>query len=191
MSLGQPEGMLDPNDQRMQQVVYVGGNLWASVGTALQVEKNILDGAAYFVIKPAWKNGALQASVTHQGYVAITNNNLIYPATGVSENGNGAIVFTLTGPNHFPSAAYIPISLASGLASAVRLAAAGAAPDDGLTMYPPAFNGFAGRWGDYSAAVAVADDSVWIATEYISKKKRDALTNWSTFIGMLPLADGD
>jgi hypothetical protein len=34
----------------MQQVVYVGGNLRAAVGTALQVEKNILDGAAYFVI---------------------------------------------------------------------------------------------------------------------------------------------
>jgi hypothetical protein len=120
--------------------------------------------------------------VTHQGYVAITNNNLIYPAIGVSENGNGAIVFTLTGPNYFPSAAYIPISSASGLASAVRLAAAGAAPDDGFTMSPPAFNGFAGRWGDYSAAVAVADDSVWIATEYISKKKRDKLTNWSTLL---------
>jgi hypothetical protein len=190
-SLGQPEGNLDPNDQRMQQVVYAGGNLWTSLGTSVQVDKKILDGAAYFVIKPTWKNGALHASVTHQGYVATMNNNLIYPAIGVSENGNGAIVFTLTGPDYFPSAAYIPIALAKGLASAVRLAGAGAAPDDGFTMYPPAFNGFAGRWGDYSAAVAVADDSVWIATEYISKKKRDPSTNWSTFIGMLPLADGD
>jgi hypothetical protein len=190
-SLGQPEGELDPDDQRMQQVVYAGGNLWSSVGTAVQVGKNILDGAAYFVIKPSWKNGALHASVTHQGYVATTNNNLIYPAVGVSDNGNGAIVFTLTGPDYFPSAAYIPITLANGPASAVRLAGAGAAPDDGFTMYPPAFDGFAGRWGDYSAAVAVADDSVWIATEYISKKKRDHFTNWGTFIGVLPLPDGD
>jgi hypothetical protein len=39
--------------------------------------------------------------------------------------------------------------------------------------------------------VAVADDSVWIATEYISKKKRDKFTNWGTFIGVLPLPGGD
>ena len=66
----------------------------------------------------------------------------------------------------------------------------GAAPDDGFTEYPPFSNGV-GRWGDYSAAVAVVDDSVWMATEYISTKKRDQFTNWSTFIGMLPLADID
>jgi hypothetical protein len=189
-SLGQPEGKLDPDDQRMQQVVYASGNLWSSVGTAVRVGENIVDAAAYFVLKPSWKNGALQASVTRQGYVA-TNNNLIYPAVGVSDNGNGAIVFTLIGPDYFPSAAYIPITLANGPASAVRLAGAGAEPDDGFTMYPPAFDGFAGRWGDYSAAVAVADDSVWIATEYISKKKRDHFTNWGTFIGVLPLPDGN
>jgi hypothetical protein len=189
-SLGQPEGELDPDDQRMQQLIYADGELWSSVGSAVQVGKKILDGVAYFIIKPAWTNGALHASVTRQGYVATTNDNLIYSAIGVSENGNGAMVFTLTGPDYFPSAAYIPITLASGLASAVRLAGAGAAPDDGFTMYPPFSNGV-GRWGDYSAAVAVSDDSVWIATEYISKKTRDHFTNWGTLIGVLPLPDGD
>jgi hypothetical protein len=190
-SLGQPEGKLDPDDQRMQQVVYAGGNLWSSVGAALQVGNNILDGAAYFIIKPSWKGGTLQASVTRQGYVATTNNNLIYPAIGVSDNGSGAMVFTLTGPDYFPSAAYVPITLASGTKRAIRLAGKGVAPDDGFTMYPPAFDGFAGRWGDYSAAVAVSEGSVWIATEYIGPKKRDKFANWGTFIGVLPLHDGD
>ncbi len=46
-SLGQPEGTLNPDDQRMQQVIYENGNLWSSVTTALQVGKNTLDGAAY------------------------------------------------------------------------------------------------------------------------------------------------
>jgi hypothetical protein len=190
MSLGQPEGNLDPDDQRMQQVVFAGGYLWSSVGTALRVGGKTLDGAAYFVIKPIWESDALHASVTHQGYVATGNNNLIYPAIGISDNGNGAMVFTLTGPRYFPSAAYIPITSGS-FASAVRLAAIGTAPDDGFTMYPPAFDGFAGRWGDYSAAVAVGDDAVWIATEYIGPKKRDKFTNWGTFIGKLPLPDSD
>src|ERR1039457_5968759 len=160
----------------MQQVVYENGNLWASVGTALQVGKNTLDGAAYFVIKPSWHNGALKASVALQGYVATANDNLIYPAIGVSEKGNGAMVFTLTGPDYFPSAAYIPIKLSGGVAADIRLAAAGGNPDDGFTCYPSG-GGPPGRWGDYSAAVAVGTDTVWIATEYISKKKRDQFTN--------------
>jgi hypothetical protein len=185
-SMGQPEGTLDPGDERMQQVVYADGHLWSSVGTALQVGGNTLDGAAYFVIKPLWPNGVLKASVTRQGYVASENNNLLYPAIGVSEMGNGAMVFTLTGPNYFPSAAYIPIRLSGGVAADIRLAAAGSKPDDGFTCYPSG-GGPPGRWGDYSAAVAVGTDTVWIATEYISKKKRDQFTNWGTFIGSLPL----
>ena len=184
-SMGQPEGTLDADDQRMQQVVYENGNLWASVGTALQVGANTVDGAAYFVIKPSWHKGALNASVVQQGYVATANDNLIYPAIGVSENGNGAMVFTLTGPDYFPSAAYIPITLSGVAADGIRLAAAGANPDDGFACYPPF--GPPGRWGDYSAAVAVGNDAVWIATEYISHKKRDKSTNWGTFIGSIPL----
>jgi len=101
------------------------------------------------------------------------------------------MVFTLTGPDYFPSAAYIPITLSSGVAaSGIRLAAAGTKPDDGFTCYPIGL-GPPGRWGDYSAAVAVGDDAVWIATEYIGPKKRDKYTNWGTFIGVLPLSDGD
>ena len=194
-SLGQLEGTLDAGDQRMQQVIYADGNLWSSVDTAIQVSGQTLDGAAYFVIRPSWSSGALRASVARQGYVAAANNNLLYPAVGVSDNGNGAIVFTLSGPNYFPSAAYIPISLASGIATnGIRLAAAGALPDDGFTEYAgtcPACTGPPGRWGDYSAAVGIGDDSIWLATEYISSKPRDQFTNWTTFIGVLPLPDGD
>lgn len=188
-SLGQPEGTLDPDDQRMQQVVYAGGHLWSSVGTALQVGQNILDGAAYFVLTPSWSSGVLKASVKRQGYVATANDYLLYPAIGVASNGNGAMVFTLTGPDYFPSAAYIPITLSSGTAADIRRAAAGRAPDDGFSCYPPF--GPPGRWGDYSAAVAVGDDDVWIATEYISNKPRDTFTNWGTFIGKVPLPDSD
>ena len=101
----------------------------------------------------------------------------------VTEGGNGAMVFTLTGPGYFPSAAYVPIST-SGTASAIRLAAKGVRPDDGFACYPPF--GPPCRWGDYSWAVT-ANNSVWIATEYIGPKVRDKFTNWGTFIGSLPL----
>ena len=182
-SVGQPESPLDPDDQRMQIVTFAGGSLWSSVGTAIQVGSDVVDGGAYFVIKPAWKNGVLHATVVKQGYVATKNNHLLYPAIGVTEGGNGAMVFTLTGPGYFPSAAYVPIST-SGTASAIRLAAKGVRPDDGFACYPPF--GPPCRWGDYSWAVT-ANNSVWIATEYIGPKVRDKFTNWGTFIGSLPL----
>ena len=79
------------------------------------------------------------------------------------------------------------VTLASGAASdGIRLAAAGAKPDDGFTCYSIG-GGPPGRWGDYSAAVAVGTDAIWIATEYISHKPRDFYTNWGTFIGSVPL----
>jgi hypothetical protein len=182
-SLGQPEGALDPDDERMQIVTYANGTLWSSLSTALQVGPDVLDGAAYFVIKPSWKNGALHASVVRQGYVATSGNHLLYPAIGVTESGAGAMVFTLTGPDYFPSASYVPIST-SGTARAIRLAGKGVLPEDGFSCYPSTL--VLCRWGDYSWAVT-ANGSVWIATEYIGPKKRDQFTNWGTFIGSLPL----
>jgi hypothetical protein len=181
-SLGQSESDLNADDQRMQIVTYANGTLWSSLSTAVQVGADVLDGAAYFVIKPAWKSNALHASVTKEGYVATTNNHLIYPAIGITESGIGAMVFTLTGPDYFPSAAYVPIDT-SGTATAIRLAAKGVLPEDGFTCYPPYGPC---RWGDYSWAVT-ANNSVWIATEYIGPKKRDQFANWGTFIGSLPL----
>lgn len=191
-SLGFSEGTLNPDDQRMQQVTYVNGKLWGTVDTSAIVGRTFVDAAAYFVITPSWSGGVLKASVATQGYVAAANDNLLYPAVAVGTSGKGAMVFTLVGPDYFPSAAYIPISLASGpAANGIRLAAAGSAPDDGFTCYPP-YGGPPGRWGDYSAAAVVGDDdSVWLATEYISNKPRDKYTNWGTFVGKLPLPDND
>ena len=49
-----------------------------------------------------------------------------------------------------------------------------------------AFGGRVARWGDYTAAVADADGSIWIATEYIPNAPRTLLANWGTFIGRVP-----
>jgi len=190
-SVGDPEEQIDTDDDRMSMPLYwADGNLWSAVNTGVQVGTNTLAGIAYFIIRPSWKGSALKGSVTKQGYVAAQGptvaDNTIYPAIGVTESGSGAMVFTLTGPDYYPSAAYVPISLASGPARAIRLAGKGVAPDDGFSGYA-AFGGPGyGRWGDYSWAVAV-DNAVWIATEYIGPKKRDHYTNWGTFIGSLPL----
>src|SRR5439155_23915205 len=76
---------------------------------------------AYFDIKPtAWFGpfvvGASKYTATSQGYVANWNNDVIFPAIGVGNVCNascgdsGAMVYTVTGNDHFPSVAVSKVS---------------------------------------------------------------------------------
>jgi len=96
----------------------------------------------------------------------------------VNAKGQGAIVFTLVGPDYYPSVAFLPIS-PTAIGSTIQIAGVGAFPEDGFTGY----NNFGlSRWGDYSAAVVAADGSIWMATEYIPNAPRTTLANWGTYI---------
>ncbi len=178
----EPLELLSANEDRLQQVVFAAGRLWAAQETAVKLPNGAtMVGAAYFVITPSIPRGTLSASVARQGYFAVDGANVLFPAIGVTDAGKGAIVFTLVGPDMFPSAAYVPVDLASGT-GAVRIAAAGALPDDGFSGYRSyGFEGV-GRWGDYSAAVADTSGRIWMATEYIPNAPRTELANWGTFI---------
>ena len=107
---------------------------------------------------------------------------VMFPSIGVTADGRGVLAFSLVGESYFPSAAYVPIDAVNG-AGAIRIAAGGAAPDDGFTGYPIALGLRAGRWGDYSAAVADGDGNVWFAVEYIPELPRTVAANWGTLIG--------
>jgi hypothetical protein len=110
---------------------------------------------------------------------------VFYPAVGVNEDGEGAIVFSVSGPDYFPSAGYVHVS--DDGTGPVHIAALGVAPEDGFSGYA-AFggNGHA-RWGDYSAAVADGEGNIWIATEFIPNRPRTLLADWGTFVGKVPL----
>ena len=88
----------------------------------------------------------------------------------------------MSGKSYFPSAAYAPIDLNG--AGDIHIGGAGAAPADGLSGY----QGFGGdgveRWGDYSAAVASQDGSIWLASEWIPGTFGfpTFIANWGTFI---------
>jgi hypothetical protein len=185
-ALGLPEGPINSNDDRMQQVVLASSHLWTGLNTVVSGGRT---GVAYFIIKADFTGtGKLSASVDTQGYVTINGDSVFYPSIGAGNAGNATMVFSLTGPTgnamspngFYPSVGYVPVSMGQG-AGDIRLAAAGVAPDDGFTIYDPAA-GFLGRWGDYSAAVADGNGVVWIASEYIGGP-RDTFTNWSTFLG--------
>jgi hypothetical protein len=189
------ESHLDASDTRMHQVVFANGKLWSALDTAVRVGGADKAGIEFFIVRPRVSGSDVSGSIIKQGYLGVSNNNLTYPAVGVTASGRGVIAFTLVGADHYPSAAYASLDAKAG-AGAVNIAAAGLGPSDGFTSY----KAFVGdpprtRWGDYGAAVADGT-SIWIASEYINQTctlaqwfaapvgscggTRTALGNWGT-----------
>ncbi len=197
---------LDAGDTRMQQTWYVDGTLWGAAGTAVRVGGELKTGIAWFAVKPKINGaGKVEGQVKKQGYVALADNNLTYPAIALNSSGKGAIAFTVVGETHYPSAGYVTID-ANGNVGPIHIAAAGLGPSDGFTSY----KSFVGdpprtRWGDYGAAVTDGN-TIWIASEYIGQTctysqyypsppstagfgscgaTRTSLANWGTRISKL------
>lgn len=179
-SLGQPEETLASGDDRMQQAVFADDHLWGALNTVVSHGNSQDVGIAYFDVKPSMKHGKLSAKLEGQNYVSVKGASVMYPAVGVTAEGTAAIAFTLTGSSYFPSAAFAHVNPSHAIS--VNIVAAGGAPQDDFSGYPPFGTGTA-RWGDYSWAVADGG-SLWLATEYIPGNI-DSLayfTNFGTFI---------
>jgi len=188
---------LDSNDTRMQQVTWVNGKLWGAIDTGLAISSAKQAGIEWFAASPSTSAGSVTATLANQGYVGLGNDNLTYPAIGITSGGTGVMAFTLVGSDFYPSAGYALVT-PSGVGD-IHIAAAGQGPDDGFTNYklfgnPPGTT--RPRWGDYGAAVPVGGN-VWIASEYIGQSctlsqyrdtsfrcgnTRTALANWGTRI---------
>ena len=168
-TFGPPNGKLNSNDSRMQQVMYANGKLWGALDTAVNVGGQNRAGIAYYVINP---NAHM---VDLQGQAGLASTDLTYPAIGVTESGRGVIAFTLTGDNTYPSAAFAGLDAKVGMGN-VQVAAAGVSPWDGFTSYV-AYGSGRPRWGDYGAAAVVGQD-IWIASEYVAQT-----CTYATYIG--------
>jgi hypothetical protein len=169
--------LLNTGDDRMQQVQFIGGELWGELNTALALpgDPTQLSANAWFKIRPRVRDHQITgADISRQGYVASAGNFLSYPAIQVSPNGSAAMVFTLSGPDFFPSAAYARMSEDGHSFGRIKVAALGSG----------AYDPNATRWGDYSFAVVdPSGESIWLATEYIpplSRQTVDGLANWGT-----------
>jgi hypothetical protein len=173
------------NDQRMQQAVFADGKLWSALTTmvALGGDPSPHAGIAYFAIRPSLESGILRAEVANQGYLAVANADVFYPALAVGTDGKGAIAFTLSGADHYPSVAFAGLSQ-NGVGN-VSILAAGTAPHDGFSGYKYFGGGGSGRTGDYSAAVVDEHGAIWMASEYIPSGPRTLLANWGTFVAQI------
>jgi hypothetical protein len=180
----------------MLQVYYAHGMLYGALDTGVQVSGQLQAGIAWFLVNPGTMPS--NASVAHQGYIGVARQNVLIPAIAAMANGKGAMGYTLSGPNYYPTAAYSLVA-PTGVTGAVNIAAAGKGPQDGFSEYAP--NGTAStdaarpRWGDYGAAVPVGSQ-IWVANEYIGQScsfatfQRDTtcgntrapLINWATRI---------
>jgi hypothetical protein len=168
---------LDSGDDRMQQVQFIGGEVWGELGTAVSIpgDPDQRAGAAWFAIRPRLNGGQVTgATIDRQGYVASAREYVLYPALNADSAGRAAMVFTLTSANRFASAAYAVLSARGGNFGPPIVAAPGTGP------YDPK----ATRWGDYSyAALDPSADAVWLATEYIPPAASQTSTgrrNWGT-----------
>lgn len=191
------ESRPDSADTRMQQTWYVDGTLYGSLGTGVRVGNRVQAGILWFAVRPTVSTkGQVGGDVVRQGYLALADNNLTYPALAVRPGGSGIMAFTVVGRNHFPSAGYV--SLDAQGTGPIHIVGKGVGPADGFTSY----KAFVGdpprtRWGDYGAAVTDGR-SIWIASEYIAQTctlsqyltapigsclgTRTSLGNWSTRI---------
>ncbi|MEO8076666.1 MAG: hypothetical protein ABI818_10080 [Acidobacteriota bacterium] len=177
--------LIAANDDRMQQVMFDGTNLWGALNTVVKpLNGPTRVGSAYFVVRPATTGGVLSATIARQGYVSVNNNSVLYPSVAVNASGAAAIGLTLVGPDYYPSAAYVRLS-GSGAPNVVNVAAAGAGPEDGFTGYVSQADSRTARWGDYSAATVDEAGNLWFATEYIPALPRTQLANWGTYIGKI------
>lgn len=163
------EGGLDSSDTRPLTAVYANGAIYSALDTAMQVKGNLQAGFQWFRINAAGSKSTLP----NHGYVGVNQGNAIYPAIATNRSGSGYVGFTIAGANWYPSAGYTTWS--SGPGSALHVAGAGAAPEDGFCEYL-AFNcaatdppGIRPRWGDYGYAAWDGSD-FFVANEYIAHR---------------------
>jgi hypothetical protein len=199
-SPGEDEGPLDSLDSRILTTWYAQGRLYTALDTVMRVNGNLQAGVAWFEVDPA--SSPASASVTRQGYVGSTNQNVIFPSIATLSNGHGVMAVTIAGRSYFPTAAYLPFSTANG-PGGISIYGLGRSPNDDFCEYN-VFN-CAGtdtplarpRFGDYSAAVQDGA-RIYTGNQYVQSRctfrefiqdstcggTRTTYGNWSTRLGV-------
>ncbi|HXA27631.1 MAG TPA: hypothetical protein VN193_02695 [Candidatus Angelobacter sp.] len=198
------EERINPNDDRMNEVMLTNGQLWGAVNTdlppitagAASPEGDDRTGIMYFEVSPALDSSShLTATMTRDGYVTVPRESVLFPSIGATPGGAVIMTFSLSGVDYFPSVAWTRLDgLAPGTGPVVHVDAAGTAPEDGFTGYgtcasfglasecPPQGSGVS-RWGDYSFSEVDEKGCVWGAGEYIPGGSSDGVAgDWGTWI---------
>jgi hypothetical protein len=196
-----PEEVLNANDDRMNWVVLSHGSLFSGVNTQLPPanlagtghEPDPRVGIMWFQATPSFNGPNLQATMTHDGYINVPRNNVLFPSFGARPDGATVATFTLAGLDYFPSLAWARVDgLGVGQGPDVHVARLGKAPEDGfsgvgLTVQAglpdiPGCSTCVARWGDYTSSQLDENGCIWGAAEYINSTNHDqfGVINWGT-----------
>jgi hypothetical protein len=173
-------GLVQSNDDRMNQVKKYHNALYAGLNTAITAPNGSQTaGVAYFGVHPSWKGHKLDAHLLLQGYVTINNNNVAFPSIALNGEGKGIMAFSIMGPDYYPSAAYIRFTSHSGAQGPIVVTGPGVAPYPDTASFPSPR-----RWGDYSAC-SDENNHLWAAAEMIpidtfGAPANGGLANWGT-----------
>ncbi len=179
---------VDSGGDRMRQAYYTGtsdNKLWTSLSTVIKTANGpARAGVAVFAFTPILGGTAIAptvyATIARQGYLAVNNQGLNYPAVAVNASGQGIVSFSLTGLSFYPASAFAKVST-SGIGN-VQVARFGAFPFDGFTGYFVASGLNRPRWGDYSGSAIDGSGNAWLASERIGTATRNLTANWETRI---------
>ena len=184
----EPLETINANDSRMNQVVILNGVLFGGVNTTVTSADRAAQGRHRLLRGRRGRHPSrdLRSTILHQGYVAVNGENVLFPSIAVNRAGVGAMAFTLSGPDFFPSAAYVRFAFGRTVGP-IHITGAGVLPEDGFSGYAVFGSPTPGvaRWGDYSAAV-FADGAIWMGNEFIPSTPRTEHANWGTFLSRLP-----
>jgi hypothetical protein len=177
-------GLVQSNDDRMNQVKKYHNTLYAGLNTAITSPSGQQTaGIAYFGVRPRWRGHTLDGRLVTEGYVSVNNNNVAFPSIAMNGDGKGMLAFSLMGPDYYPSAAYIRFDASQGAHGQVVVVAPGVAPYASFGVIPGVSDG---RWGDYSAT-SDEHNQLWAAAEMIpvtsfGEAANGGLANWGTAV---------
>jgi hypothetical protein len=178
--------MLDTDFDAVQEVTWVNGILYAELDTGVTVGSTRRSGVAWFALRVTPHRSTVSASLVSDGYLE-TSPDILDPAIAVNGlTGMGELAFAVSGPARYPSAAYVAFDGTSGPAGPIRVAARGADPLDDFSCYPKFSRGQC-RYGDYASA-QYWRGRIYMAAEYVARRPRDTVSNWSTRIWSVPVA---
>ena len=81
--------LLNSNDDRMNQTVFVSGKIWGALNTVVKSPTGAARTAiAWFSVAPSWDGITLGGSIATQGYVAVTNNSVAFPAVAANASSD-------------------------------------------------------------------------------------------------------
>jgi hypothetical protein len=153
---------VDPGDNRIQNVVFDAGRLWATATVGCGPDR---DCARVVELEPT------AARLVRETQVQLPNGrSLLYPAVMPDARGNVVVGFSFSSPNDFPGFGYTYVRPDGQVATPVDLLA-GSSPQN------------SGRFGDYSGAARDPGDParIWVSSQ-IGAAVNGSTLDWSSGI---------